>query len=325
MVNGRARGEGANRALKISEKGIGKMSDKIIVMMKDGVSYVKLGSYGSFGGSYVINGVDAEPAPGDKSYAIYEGEVTSIERKRTMPRKVVGYALYSRYKEITQLPHELPADAFTRDDDGDLEGENAEFYHAVYGEQQTYLEPVNFEVIDRDCEPVPIPSYVVIEFPNNISRFRETQHKYPCRIGAEAVFNLLWDRVEEVVKASDGRLTMDAYKNIQTLTVSERVAIPYHQTTTRSYYPTLRSRKPKIETVVVRWKTLKIFDVCGPKYSNSSGKSNPVSMIRGENYADLAEKLEAYIQSFLTKMEGGKREVCRHCRGEGIVDVEVSE
>lgn len=312
-------------ALKISEKGsVNLMAEKILVMMKNGVSYVKLGSYGSFNGSFVINGVDATPAPGDKNYAMFEGEVTSLERKRTSPRKVVGYALYSRYKEITQLPHELTADAFTRDEDGDLCGENAEFYHAVYDEPQPYLEPVEFEIIDRDCEPVAIPSYVTIEFPNNISRYRETQHKYPCRIGAETVFNLLWDRIEEVVNTSDGRLTMDAYKNIQTLTVSERVAIPYHQTTTRTYYPTLRSRKPKTETVAVRWKTLKIFDVCGPKYSNSSGKSNPVSMIRGENYADLTEKLEAYTQTFLTKLEGGKREVCRHCRGEGIVELEAS-
>lgn len=296
------------------------MSDKIIVMMKDGVSYAKCSSYGSFSGAYVINGVDAVLAPGDKSYAIVEGTVETFERKMMPARNIIGYELYDRYKEITQLPHELPADSFTRDDEGDLCGKNAEFYMAKYNVPEPYLQPVDFEIIDRDCEPVKIPSYVVIEFPNNIAKYPETQHKYPCRIGAETVFNLLWDRVKAVVDASDGRLSMDSYKSIQTLTINERIAIPYNETTTRSYYPTARSRKPKIETVAVRWKTIKLFETCGPKYSNSAGK-NSVSTVRGENYADLTDKLEAYIQTFITQLDGDKREVCRHCRGEGVVKV----
>ncbi|ETT40915.1 hypothetical protein C162_26695 [Paenibacillus sp. FSL R7-269] len=297
------------------------MADKIIVMEKDGVSYAKLSSYSGFGSSYVINGEAAVPAPGDKNYAIVDGTVTSIEVKRTAPGYRVGYALYDRYKEITQLPHELPADAFTRDDDGDLCGENAEFYRAVHSEPTTYLEAVEFEIIDRNCEPVTIPSYVTIEFPNNIARYRETQHKYPCFISGKNVFDLLWERIKERVDNSDGKYVMDSYKNIQTLTVSERIAIPYHETTTRSYYPTARSRKPRIETVPVRWKSVAVIEVYGPEYSRKPTGRDATSAVRGKDYAELQTNLEAYISSFLSRMEDGKREVCRHCRGEGIVDV----
>jgi len=291
---------------------------KIIVMQKAGRSYVKLSSYKGFAGGYVINGEDAIQAPGDKSYAIVDGEVTTLERKLTKSRSIIGYALYDRYKDITQLPHETPVDAFSRDEDGDLCGPNAEFYHAVYDEPQQYLEPVEFEVIDRDCEPVTIPPYVTIEFPNNIAKFPETQHKYPCRIGSETVFNLLWDRVKAAVSESDGKYVMDDYKSIQTLTVSERIAIPYHESKTVEYYPTPRARKTKTRTVPINWRTVKVFEICGPKYSQS-GKKACTSAVRGENYADLQTKLEAYIQSFLVQLTEGKRLVCEHCRGEGVV------
>jgi hypothetical protein len=293
---------------------------KVIVMQKAGKSYVKLGSYGSFSDSYVINGKDAVPALGDKSYAIVDGDVMSLERKRQTNRKVISYALAERYKEITQLPHEMPADAFYRDEDGDLCGVNVEFYRAVYDDPQPYLEPVEYEIIDRDCEPVAIPSYVTIEFPNNIARYPETQHKYPCRIGGETVFNLLWESVKVHVDASDGKYSMDDYKNIQTLTVSERIALPEPETRTSSYYPTSRSRKPRTRSEVVRWKSVKVFEICGPKYSNSGGRPS-TSVIRGGSYADLQAKLEAYIQTFIEQMTEGKRHVCGHCRGEGIVSL----
>jgi len=295
--------------------------EKIIVMEKDGVSYAKLSSYSGFGSSYVINGEDAVPAPGDKNYAIVDGTVTSIEVKRTAPGHRVGYALYDRYKEITQLPHELPADAFTRDEDGDLCGENAEFYRPVYNEPETYLEALEFEIIDKNCEPVTIPSYVTIQFPNNIARHRETQHKYPCYIPGKFVFDLLWERIKERVDTSEGKYVMDSYKNIQTLTVSERIAIPYYDTTTRSVYPTPRSRKPRIETVQKRWKTVKVIEVNGPEYSRTPSGVEVTQVIRGKDYAELQANLETYINSFLSRMEDGKREVCRHCRGEGIVEL----
>ena len=299
------------------------MTNKIIVMEKDGVSYIKLGSYGSFNGSYVVNGEVAQPAPGDSSYAIVSGKVTSIEQKRTQSRRVIGYELYDRYKEITQLVHELPADSFYRDDDGDLVGENAELYRPVYDSPLPYLEPVEYEVIDKDCEPVTIPSYVVIDFPNNIGKYREVQHKYPCFISAKDVFNILYDKVAEHVAESDGKFVMDGYRNIQSLRVDERVAIPYYETRTRQYYPTARSRKPKVLTEQVKWKQVRVFEVCGPAYSSYKESNKRTEIIRGLNYAELQSNLEAYIQSYISQLTGGKREVCQHCRGEGIVEAHV--
>ncbi|MEW9698011.1 hypothetical protein [Paenibacillus sp. SI8] len=299
------------------------MTDKIIVMEKDGFSYVKLSEYSShvFGNTHVINGVDAIPAPGDNRYAIVEGTVNTIERKRKTSRRVIGYELYERYKEITQLPHEVPVDSFTYDDDGDLCGETAEFYRAKYDDPKPYLEPVEFEVIDRNCAPVQIPSYVTIEFPNNIAKFPETQHKYPCRISAETVFNLVYDRVKERVDGSDDKYYIDNLRNIQMLRVDERIAIPYHETRSRSYYPSVRSRKPKTVTEQVRWKMARVFELKGPKYGSGADNVLLAQTVRGNNYAELQTNLEAYIRTFLTQLDEGKRQVCAHCRGEGIVEV----
>lgn len=294
------------------------MNEKIIVMQKGGVSYVKLSSYGM--SAYLINGIEPVVAPGNSNFAMVDGEITRIERKKTATRSIIGYALYDRYKEITQLPHGMPAGAFTRDEDGDLCGENAEFYRAVFDNPQPTLDPVDFEIVDRDCAPVAIPHYVTIDFPNNIARYPETQHKYPCRIGAETVFNMLWDRVKERVDASAGHYTMDSYKSIQTLTVNERIEIPFHQTRQVEYYPTQRSRNTKTRTEVVKTRTVKVFEVCGPKYSNSGGKAC-VQSIRGENYAELQANLEAYIQTFLAELTEGRRQLCEKCRGEGVLCV----
>jgi len=298
------------------------MGSKILVMEKSGMSYVKLTEYRKVYGQYVINGEEAKAAPGDERYAIVNGKVERIEVKRKPQPKLIGYKLYERYHEITQLPHDMPADAFYRDEDGDLCGENAEFYRPVYDEPQPYLEPVEFEVIDRDCEPVKIPSYVVIEFPNNIAQFPETQHKYPCFIRSEDVFNLLYDRVKAHAATSDGKYVTDDYRNIQALRVEERIEIPYHETKTTSHYPTARSRKPKTYTVQVRWKNVKVFEIYGPKYSVNSTNNLPrTGPIRGTNYAELQANLETYIQSFLSQMTEGKRKVCECCRGEGVIAV----
>jgi len=290
-------------------------------MEKDGRSYVKLASYNGFGKSYVINGEEAKPAPGDQNYAIVTGKVERIEVRRTTQRNRIGYKLYERYREITKLPHDLPVDAFTRDEDGDLCGENAEFYYAVYDDPQTYLESLEFDVIDRDCEPVKIPSYVTIEFPHNIARFPETQHKYPCYIGGAAVFELLYDRIKERAATSEGKFKTDDYRNIQALRVEEIIDIPYPETKTTSYYPTARSRKPRTMTVPVRHKSVKVFEIYGPKYGSSDRPIPRTQTIRGGNYAELLANIETYIQSFLVQMADGKRQVCACCRGEGIVAV----
>lgn len=294
------------------------MSNGLTVMVKDGISYVRTADYSSTRYTkYLINGTPEVIAKGDDRYSVFEGEINKIEVVRAQNKKLVGYKLYEKYKDLTALPETLPLDAFTIEE-GETNGKNSEFYHGIYEDQPPLYENIEFTVIDRNSEPVYMPDYVVVEFPNNIGKFKEVQHNYPCYVNSKIVFDMLHDKVKAKIEDMPN-YEMDDYKSIQSLTVTELIPLPYHESEFYNYYPTYKSKNPKIKSRVIKHRKQTVFYILGPEYSRDNRTVDRTKVIKGENYADLQQKLEDYFQSYLDLIEDGVREVCAQCKGQGII------
>jgi hypothetical protein len=213
------------------------------VMIKDGISYIQMNSYGNVNPEYyLVNDEIPEVAKGQQNYFIYNGEVKSLKVRRTRKGKPTHYELYDKYKGVVQLPETLPIDHFTNEKDYDDEyiEENREFYKMVYAPDEVYFEDIPFEIIDRNSEPKSIPSFVHIDFPNNISKYKEVQHNYPCYITAKDMFDIIYDSILEKIKNYSDIYSWDNYKNIQTLRVSEKIKLTTPHSKVVNYYPSAR-------------------------------------------------------------------------------------
>ncbi|GAG17730.1 unnamed protein product, partial [marine sediment metagenome] len=168
------------------------------------------------------------PCPGNSKWAMVEGDVYSVQRARIVRGEVTGFQLAHKYKGVaSNLPETQPLNAFVYNDQDRFEGDLIEFYEEVRAESTEELEPIEWQVIDMDCEPVELPKYVLVKFPDSLRQYPQTWHKYPCVIGVPDVFNLVYDRVAEVVDSSDRKYGRNDYRNIQILGVWENVPVNF--------------------------------------------------------------------------------------------------
>lgn len=290
---------------------------KLTVLEKDGSSYVEIGYYKS----YLINDKPLQLCPGNEKWAFIDSTITSIKRPHTLPTKIIGYKLKSKYSNLVDMPEELPAESFDVDCDGSLYGEYNEFYEAMRTTPEIKYTDIEFQVIDLNCEPINLPEYVQIKFPDNLRNYPQTWHKYPCYISASKVFDILYDKVVNIVDSSDKKYGRDNYKNIQTLEVWENVPVnfPLHKRIIE--YATTKKGKNKVKNIQETIRKIRVFRLYGTYKLDREIDSDTeilIQSISGENYQHLQKNLEDYIQSFIILLDSKKREVCPHCKGTGI-------
>jgi hypothetical protein len=294
----------------------------ILVMQKSGKSYVQLGRYSI--SNYRINGEPAVPAKGSSDWSVIDGDVQSIE---VTSRGRSFIKLYRRVDGASErLPETIPADGAERDDDGDIvsiAGHDPRFYEAEYEVPPDEWVQAEFEVIDRDCEPVDMPSWCVVDWPANIEHYRERQHLYPCHITVESLFCLCAEQIESAVNKSSGRLFLADYRSIGTLHVDALVDIPeeFQRPERVEYYKTFRAKKASTKIVKNSTKTVRLFELNG-HYSKPSASCIQVPSIRAANYEKLASEVEKYVDSIVGLCDMGRRCVCPKCGGNGVVFTE---
>jgi hypothetical protein len=292
-------------------------------MTKDGKSYVQIdrSAWTTAGASHRINGADAVRCKGDGTWAIVVGDVQLIERKDKKPSVVTRFR---RNDEAPgNLPETLPADAFEYDyEDGGYKsqlGYDRRCYEAVYQEGEEYWTPLEFEIIDRDTEPMTMPAWAVVDWPANIEHYRETQHKYPCHITRESLFALVAAAVEKKIAESRGVLEWNDYRNIGTFTVKRWVDIPakVRRPERVEYWPSSRSRKAKTKMVTREHEQRTLFTYNG--FYRDSGKDNiRAPSIAAKNYEELAEAVNEHVDAIASLCDLNRYCICEKCNGLGL-------
>ena len=291
----------------------------LMVMQKGGKSYIKIGHYSM--DDYRINGLPISQAKGHMDWCVIDGPVLSIEKKTR------GRSYIKHYRRVDgsseRLPEIVSADSAEVDDDGDIltiSGQDPRFYEAEYDAKPDEWNLVPFEVVDRDCEPVEMESWCVVDWPASVEHYRERQHLYPCHITVDSLFNLCAERIDGIVKKSNGSLILTDYRNIGTLHVDAVVAIPkeFQRARTVEYYKTFRARKTSTKVVTDDTKTIRLFDLNG-RYDKPSAGSIQVPGINAANYAELEKRVAKYVNGIADLCDMRKRCVCSACGGHGIV------
>lgn len=293
------------------------MSDKIIVMQKDGWSYLKSG-YNQMTGALIVNGVEsaASICPGNRSWMMYEGEVVSLQRRLPDVRTLCGYAIKDEFASVEVFPRKLTPEAFQWDEDATLfpVATNApyriEFYNAEYASTPGAIAEVPFIIIDRDCDPIAQPGDVKTDFPHDLREHPETWHKHPCSISAKSMFIRSVAAIKAAMAANPGQYTADDYANIGTFTLKR---IMNHAPREHTY-----SVGKKTKRTTETQSTFDVVKISEPSSNYREGAIIPPSL-HGENWADLQPKIDAYLDTIRAFVEPGAVRICDCCNGDGFV------
>lgn len=290
------------------------------VMIKNGKSYVQLNSYGNT--NYRING--SENITWGKcgsGWAIVEGVINSIEKKYIISGEITTYK--RSIDAPRNLPEYLDVSDIVEDDDGYKTcslGYDLDYYIPQYPEEIASWIPVEFEIIDRDCEPVNLPLWCSIDWPANIEHYKEVQHKYPCHTLEKPLFNELALEIKELCNNNKNLIFTD-YLNIGILHVDMLVDIPksLQKQSKEEYYPTFRSKKTKTRYVTYTTKKIRILTLNGFYANERTGDCVVlIPIFRGSNFEELKKQVDKFKQEILSMIDTNKYQICETCGGKGI-------
>ena len=279
-------------------------------------------------GAWYVNGNPAERTPGSSEWYFVEGDITRVEERRGGASRRSHYELRPDMADVARaagLPERKELDAFTvADDDGTplLVGEHAQFYQAVMVRDPDVALPVAFTVFQAVAEPQPLPRWARSEFPHVLDFPDYFQHAFPCRIEPKELWALARTAVLKAVEAAPGCYKLDDYDNIQTMTVSLRLMVPFVHMVKRQTNA-WDAKRPKYENAQQRERLAPILTVVGTyKQDGDSETLVRLPTLRGRNLAELQATVDAYCSDLASVVTPGARQVCPTCKGTGVTAVE---
>ena len=202
---------------------------RVLVLRHAGKSYIST-HYGSAvyqhtGGDGVhglqINDKPAKswpPAPGDPSYIVIDGEVTSAHYKATPRRILTGYKL--RPDAPAGLKQELSVE-----EGGDLaEDIRDNLYVRQIKEEPVDPKPWPIEYFDLDVPPRAMPEGVIPTVPDFLGRFPTTWHALPCYYARAK----LWPRVRDALRtaaAHKAHFTVNLHESLKSIKITSRLKL----------------------------------------------------------------------------------------------------
>lgn len=301
----------------------------IHVLQKNKCSYLNIGSYDHE--NYIVNGCKKlQICPGNSQWGMVSCIVKTLQRIIPPGNILEKYVLKEEYvnSDKCNLPKELPSNTFEvdYDDDGDRTVISKEYgafydcYNPKYISGELSYANVEFVIIDKDCEPVELPPYVKVKFPDSLIHHPETWHKYPCYISAVDLFNLIYPELKNVCEVNSERLNMSDYKNIGILEISIKIQLPksLQKKVSYSYYPTIRSKKPKTAYKTPTSISYNFLRIVRDHKEYKDG-SLLVGEISADNYEELKQKINKYIKDLVSLIDIPLMTICEYCKGLGLI------
>jgi hypothetical protein len=291
-----------------------------IILQYQGWSYIKrvwpLTQWGAE--KIVVNGATgaAMQCPGDNNWWMFEGEVASLSMPQSPIHQLSGYRLKDEYRDTTTFPRELPADAFSYDEESDERVPTAggaykiDFYDPLHETIERAPEPVKFVIVDRDCLPLTKPSDITVDFPASLREHPETWHKHPVSISGKALFLRAVALLRAEVAARQGDFTTSDYVNIGTLTLNR---VMHHKPTEYTYHVGKKAKRASKTSTNVE-----ILKISSPDSGYKDGALVP-GAINAANWRELEPKIELFLDTIRSYVAPGRVRLCPHCDGEGFL------
>lgn len=290
-----------------------------VIKAPNGRSYVNVG-YALGRSSLLINGTPVVVSPGDRNWAIVEGDVVSVVALVSGGRTLSHFELVPETAKVARaagLVESVPPATFWRDEDGDglWVGENVQFYHPIFTPDPPVESPLEFEVFQAVAEPREIPSWCQVDFPYRLEYAPYLWHAYSCRISPENLWPFARKAVLDVVAKYPDRYIVRDYDSIQTMTVNIKLAVPFSSTIN---YTVTKGRREKWCTKLEQYRESKLLELVG-KYNQASPDAVRLPELRAENFTDLQATIDDYCSQLAASVDIGAWNVCPHCKGSGVL------
>lgn len=246
---------------------------------------------GHWGGTIHINGkpYTAYPAAtGDDEYLVVPGDVVEM---MSFPRPTSTIVHYIAKDEYLDLASKSPIS--TEEFDA-LDGVRQNFYRPIMRVDDKPAVPVDFEVIDIDCEPRKFPAGVMVRSPEYLLRFKNTWHVLPCFLERKALFDRLTAAVKDHVAKTEAKaagVTASIYEHSHAISAAAGFV--------------LAGIKPEQKY------SIQLFH-----YSVDGRSGSTLPQIEGNNLSDLEAKVAKWIDEQIEKMSDVHTpKICPCCGG----------
>lgn len=236
---------------------------------------------------------------------------TKISRQKPKKRINQRYELKSGFPESELTPKVIPYEKFDESYE-DVSG----LYTYKYEEEEEGLEDIEFvvnviEEIEGEFSLTEVKYQLKHNFLDTLNTHPILLPSKPCSLSKEESYKIIRNHIKNNIDPKYAEITSD-YDFC--FTVKKKIRLHEPESYTVNINAMHKRRKPKYETRFNKHRSVTIFEVAPKAYQSYT----VVSEFTGDNYEDLENNINTYLNELMTKINEPFIE-CECCKGLGVI------
>lgn len=270
-------------------------------------------------GNYLFDEQAAEATNKDKWYKLSKIPTEVLEKK---PDERVNkrYELKAGYQPTELMPSVITMEMYESEEYEDVMG----LYTLKYDTKEGGYEPIEFSISTvykrKDFEFVPNKYSAETDLLTQIEYPEVAHQDFPCKLTSDQMYSIIRNHVKSHINTKYAQVKSDYDFHFE---VVRQIGLAEPYTTQVDTNGSLfnKRRKPKWVTRTISTKEVSILNIKRKPSDTDYGKDCQLApSIIGENYADLSEKVEKYLEELMASINKNYCE-CPNCKGWGVVEV----
>lgn len=270
--------------------------------------------------NYLFDGKAAEPTNKSEWYRLDRIPV-EVSEKKPAERINIRYELKAGYQPTELLPSVITPEMYENGEYDDV----LRLYTFTYDTKEGEFEPIDFQITTiykrEDFTFVPNKYCTETDLLTQIEYPEIAYQDFPCKISSARMYSIIRTYVKNNIDMKYAQVTSDYDFHFE---VQRRIPLadPYVIQVDENNSMLNKRRKPKWVSKTISEKKATILNIVSS--SSDVGKYGKdcqlAPSIVGENYADLAQKVDVYLKELMANINKNYCE-CPHCKGWGVVEV----
>jgi hypothetical protein len=296
---------------------------------KAGVVYfcgISSGEYPrTISGPWSVNGTEAKSCNYGKDWYKAEWPVKEIAKWQPPREDVHRFVLKPELVPSPTLPAEVAPARWGGWPDEEWPGGMQQFYDTDSTKIPGTWVPIEYDLrlVDDDCEPrTPKYAGTKMQLPFGLEYNPVSWHKYPCYLGGDDLYKVIWDYVVPRIPAGCS-LSSGIFSGSSATTFLEiKKTIPViHEEMQNFTREEGRGRSKRVRSWREPLRELSLGNIVNYGTAQYRQGHPQPETITGQNADDLESKVQAFLDGILAKL-GEPLRVCDKCHGYGITDNE---
>lgn len=228
------------------------------------------------------------------------------------------YELKAGYAATELMPSVITMEMYNTDEYDDVIG----LYSLKYDTEDGGYEQIEFEISvvysRKDFEFVPNKYYAEVDLLTQIEYPEVAYQDMPCKLSSEQMYSVIRNYVKKNIDTRYAKIESDYDFHFE---VSRNIGLADPYTKMEDINRGYKRRKPKWVTRTISTKRATILNLKRKASDSNYGSGCDLAPeIVGENYTDLTEKVDKYLEELMTSINKNYCE-CLNCKGWGVVEV----